>query len=83
MTLRQHDNREEATRCSEVCVVGAQQVRCQRAGDKRGTPHYAHQWTALLDGGGRVEVHWRTKPEARELRDANSGHGEPQEAAEA
>lgn len=54
-------------RCLEVCGVGAKQVRCQfvTLGNNQ-RRHFAHQWAARINGGGRMEVHWRTKPETKQ-----------------
>lgn len=47
-------------RCPEVCDVNGKQVRCMTS--LSGRPHFAHSWVKLLDHGGRMEIHWRTKP---------------------
>lgn len=45
-------------RCPERCDVNGKTVRCQGGPDL----HYAHRWTQMLKAGGRMEIHWRTKP---------------------
>ena len=48
-------------RCSEQCDVNGKRVRCQ----DEDRPHYAHRWTQMIKPRGRMEIHWRTKPEKR------------------